>query len=35
MEPRGVYEVAANAARMLHENGITPKEAESYLRDGA
>ncbi len=27
------YEVAANAARMLHEDGITPKEAESYLRE--
>jgi hypothetical protein len=27
------YEVAANAARMLHEDAITPKQAESYLRE--
>jgi hypothetical protein len=27
------YEVAANVARMLHEDGITPQEAESYLRE--
>ena len=32
-EERWSYEVAANAARMLHEDGITPKEAESYLRE--
>jgi hypothetical protein len=27
------YEVAANAARMLHEDAITPKQAESYLQE--
>jgi hypothetical protein len=32
-EERWSYEVAANAGRMLHEDGITPKEAESYLRE--
>jgi len=32
-EERWSYEVAANAARMLHEDGVTPKEAESYLRE--
>jgi hypothetical protein len=32
-EERWSYEVAANVARMLHEDGITPKEAESYLRE--
>lgn len=34
-EERWSYEVAANAARMLHEDGITPKEVESYLREWA
>jgi hypothetical protein len=29
------YLVAANAARMLHEEGITPAEAEAYLREWA
>jgi hypothetical protein len=32
-EERWSYEVAANVARMLHEDGITPQEAESYLRE--
>jgi hypothetical protein len=32
-EERWSYEVAANVARMLHEVGITPQEAESYLRE--
>jgi hypothetical protein len=32
-EERWSYEVAANAALMLHVDGITPKEAESYLRE--
>jgi hypothetical protein len=32
-EERWSYEVAANVARMLHEDEITPKEAESYLRE--
>lgn len=29
------YLVAANAARMLHEDGITPPEAEAYLQEWA
>jgi len=29
------YLVAANAARLLHEEGITPAEAEAYLREWA
>lgn len=32
-EERWSYEVAANVARMLHEDGITTQEAESYLRE--
>lgn len=32
-EERWSYEVAGNVARMLHEDGITPQEAESYLRE--
>ncbi len=34
-EERWWYGVATNAARMLHEDGITPEEAESYLREWA
>ena len=34
-EERWSYGVAANAARMLHEDGIPPDEAESYLREWA
>ncbi len=30
-----LYGVAANAARMLHDDRITPKEAEAYLREWA
>jgi hypothetical protein len=34
-EERRLFEVATNTARMLHEDGITTKQAESYLHEWA
>jgi hypothetical protein len=34
-EEWGLYAAATNASRMLHEDGISPDEAESYLREWA
>jgi hypothetical protein len=35
VEESQLFAAATNAARMLHENGITPQEAESYLQEWA